>query len=147
MTGVMGEEKPASICLTPKLQAFVLADQVYVDALSAKKVICGTFNALWGEKFPTCLQQTSKAYLCMTNCRGQQKIHLKYVDLETGNVLMESSDVVVESSDPIQIQEVVMDVPPLPMPHPGSYAMDAYSQGEQIGSIRILVCQKGESVL
>lgn len=131
----------------PRLQSFILADDVYIDAQTGKKVICGTFNKLWAQGMPSLLGRSTKAYLCLTGCRGKLVVGLKYVDLKDERVLLESPPVTLEWQDPLVPVEVVMDVPPLPMPHPGMYAFEAFCDGERLGVIRVTVeeVSKGDS--
>ena len=125
--------------LSPELQAIVLADDVYTDAATKKKVIAGTFNALWSQKFPAKFGRTTKAYLVLANCHGTQRLKVRYVDLQDESVLMESSEVSVTSKSPLERIEVVMEVPPFLMPHEGQYAFEVYCNGVRVGGIRISV--------
>lgn len=142
----MGEQEPekGARVIKPTLQSFILADHVYVDALTGKKVIAGTFNQLWSSKFPTQLGQTTSVFLTLTNCSGRVEIQLRYVDLADDSVLVKSPTVCIESADRLASQEVVMEVPPLPMPHAGWYVFEAYCDGDRIGSIRMNVGKREE---
>ena len=123
----------------PFLQTIVLADHVYIDALTQKKVIAGTFSRLRSPQFPAKLGRNTGAYLVLANCHGELRLQIRYVDLQNENVLMKSSELVIQTDDPLQTQEVVMDVPPFPMPHEGQYIFEVYCNGNQIGGIRVVV--------
>ena len=123
----------------PTLQTIVLADHVYIDALTQKKVIAGTFNQLRSPQFPAKLARNTGAYLVLANCHGELRLQIRYVDLRDESVLMSSSELVIRTNNPLQANEVVMDVPPFPMPHEGQYAFEVYCNGNQIGGIRIVV--------
>ena len=125
--------------LKPILQSLVLADEIYVDERTKKKVIAGTFNQLWTQKFPAAFSRTTKAYLALTNCRGVQKLKIRYVDLQDESVLTETSEIKITSNDPLQVQELIMEVPPFPMPHEGRYAFEVYVDGDRLGCVRINV--------
>ena len=58
----------------PVLQALVLADHVYVDAETGKKIIAGTFNELHAAEFPTQFAHVTFAYLCLTDLRGEAEL-------------------------------------------------------------------------
>ena len=137
----MGKTKKKSTMVkgTPILQAAILADDVYTDAASKKKIIAGTFNQLWSSKFPSQLTRTTKAYLVLTNCHGPQKLKIRYVDLEDGGVLLESPEIELAINDPLERHEVVMEVPPFPMPHEGKYDFEVYCNGSNLGHIQINV--------
>lgn len=127
--------------LKPVVQSFILADHVYVDARSGKKVIAGTFNQVHLGVNQTALHRVF-AYLAVINCRGRVEIQLRHVDLADGSELRKSGVIGFDAADPLQTYEIVIEVPPLPMPHEGAYALEAYCNDELAGSIRIGVKQK-----
>lgn len=125
--------------MKPVLQALVLADQVYVDALSGKKVIAGTFSTLWSEKFPWVFSRTTYAFISLTEVdQGEVTLQLRYVDLSNNQVLMKC-EFGVKSPGPLTTVELVTEVPSFPMPHEGAYAFELLWQDEIIGSLRISV--------
>ena len=134
-----GSDKKATSRLKPELQAVVLADNVYTDVHTNKKIVAGTFNQLWSAKFPATFNKITQVYLVLTNCHGVQKLRIRYVDLKDESVLLESPEIELAITDPLERHEVVMDVPPLPMPHEGQYAFEVYCNGELLGGIRITV--------
>ena len=140
----MGKSQGKSISKAkPILQAVVLADDVYIDAATNKKIIAGTFNRLWAKEFPTQFGRCTKAFLVLTNCHGSQKLQIRYVDLRDGSVLLESPEVELTINDPLATNEVVMEVPPFPMPHEGKYDFEVYCNGAPIGSICLSVGKTG----
>ncbi len=112
---------------------------MYTDVHTNKKIVAGTFNQLWSVKFPAIFSKTTQVYLVLTNCHGVQKLRIRYVDLKDESVLLESPEIELAITDPLERHEVVMDVPPLPMPHEGQYAFEVYCNGELLGGIRINV--------
>ena len=125
----------------PVLQALVLADQVYVDGSSGKKVLAGTFNRLWAKDFPTQFARTTWAFVCLTNLQDEVDIQLRYVDLRTSEVLLQTVPLKVESSDRLASAELVIEVPPFPMPHAGVYAFEVYAEDELLGYLRVSVLE------
>lgn len=121
------------------LQAMMLADHVYMDASTGKKVIAGAFHRLSADSFPCNFDETKVAFLSLTGLHGSADLTLRYVDLSTGEALMEIQDVHVESDDPLQTIELVVELPKLPMPHPGAYAFEAHWEGELLGVVRLFV--------
>lgn len=122
----------------PTLQALVLADHIYVEQ-TGKKIIAGVFNRLWSDKFPTKLNRPTWAYVCLTDVQGSVPISLRYTDLRTNEVLLGTKPIIAKSTDPLASGELVVEVPPLPMPHEGTYAFEVFAEDESIGSLRITV--------
>lgn len=79
----------------PILQALVLADRIYVDVLTRKTVIAGAFNRLWATKFPTKFGSTTWAYVCLTELQGSVPIALRYTDLQTNEVLLDTKTLTI----------------------------------------------------
>lgn len=131
----------------PKMQALILADQIYVDEETKKKVIAGTFSSLWSSQFPTQYQGMTKAYVSLTNCRGVTKLSLRWVDLKHDSVLMRSPTVSFESKDPLQTIDFIMDIPPFPMPYPGHFAFELYCNDQRLGALRVSVGLRTEGPL
>lgn len=126
-----------------RLQALILADHIYQDATTGKKVIAGTFNTLQPLTFPSMLPQVTYAFLSLTEVQGKLPLILRYVDARDLRVLMEAP-FEVESNDPLQSIEVIVGIPPFPMPHPGTFTFELHSrEGECLGSLRVAVRQGG----
>ncbi|MDA0836111.1 MAG: hypothetical protein O3A29_22800 [Planctomycetota bacterium] len=123
----------------PVLQALVLADQIYVDRETGKKVIAGTFNALISAKFPSQFERKTWAYICLTEVSGKTDIVLRYVDLDDNSVLLESPSMEVNAASPLHSVEVITEIPPFPMPKPGTYAFEVYTGDDLLGSLRVTV--------
>ena len=125
----------------PILQALVLADQIYVDIRTGKTVIAGAFSRLWTTKFPTKLGFSTWAYVCLTELQGSVPIALRYIDLQTNEVLLGTDLITIQSDDPLASRELIIEVPPFPMPHAGAYVFELYAGDEAIGSLRITVAK------
>ena len=125
---------------TPVLQALVLADQVYVDARTGKKVIAGTFNRLWSKQFPSQFGRTTYAYICLTNLR-KADLKIQYVDDESDTVLMETAEIPIKADSPLDSVEFVVEVPGFPMPHVGIYHFEVLVSGGRLGGLRLTVAE------
>jgi hypothetical protein len=123
----------------PVLQALVLADHVYVDVQTGKKVIAGTFNELQADGFPNQFPRATYAYLCLSDLRRPSDLDLKYVDLANGEVLMQLDGVPITAESPLDSTELIVEVPEFPMPHPGTFALEVHCDGELLGFLRITV--------
>lgn len=127
------------MAVRPILQALLLADQIYVDAATGKKIIAGTFNRLVCEEFPTTSIVSKFALVSLTDVHNEVEISLRFVDLQTGDALLELKGLTVTAEDPLETVEMVVELPPLPLPHPGSYALEIHWQGEMLGLLRIFL--------
>ena len=126
---------------TTVLQALVLADHVYVDRLTGKKVIAGTFNRLWSVVFPAEYSSPTYAYICLTDIKKSALVRLRYVEADDNKILMELPGVEVTAKSPLDSVELIVEVPPLPMPHEGTYHFEVYADDKLLGSVRILVAK------
>lgn len=129
----------------PILQALVLADHVYIDAKTGKKIIAGTFNHLAAPEFPSFFGRTTYAFISLTEVHGNLPITLKYTDLSTSETLLEIRDLPMEApNDPLATVEMVVELPRFPMPHEGTFAFEVYAYDEQVGTLRIQVSHSAE---
>ena len=129
----------------PILQALVLADHVYIDAKTGKKIIAGTFNHLAAPEFPSFFGRTTYAFISMTEVHGNTPVTLKYTDLSTSETLLEIRDLPMEApNDPLATVEMVVELPRFPMPHEGIFAFEVFAHNEQVGTLRIQVSQSAE---
>lgn len=141
----------------PIVQALLVADHVYEDRVSRKKIVVGIFYTLFFvKKLPT--PETTKegeesapkktvvgiqagspyAYINLTNIRGRQDFVLRYVDLQDYQVLFEIK-FFAECDDPLQVAELIAPLPPLPAKKSGVCALELLWNDEPIGSFRIRV--------
>ena len=128
----------------PVLHALVLADHIYVDAATGKNIIAGAFHTLWARRFPTTLGRTTWAYVCLTEVRGSVSVSLRYTDLQSCEVLLATKPLVMTSTNPLVSHELIVEVPPFPMPHAGTYVFEVYAGAESVGSFRLTAAELKE---
>lgn len=129
----------------PILQALVLADHVYIDAKTGKKIIAGTFNHLASPEFPSFFGRSTFAFISMTEVHGNTSVTLKYTDLSNSETLLEIQNLPMEApNDPLATVEMVVELPRFPMPHEGIFAFEVYAHEELVGSLRIQVSKSDE---
>jgi hypothetical protein len=139
----------------PVLQALVLADRVYTDQPSGKKIIAGTFNRFYFSKAPTYkdveqpdgtkrrllaggLQAGSPwVYLNLTDVVDGTKLLLQFVNIGTQQTLF-STEIALTCNDRLATIEVGLPLPLLPIDGKGHYAFEVMFQGELLGSYRII---------
>lgn len=144
--------------MKPVLQALIIADHVYIDANTGKKVIAGTFSRLWFRRKPKPQEPVDEEggrqvkaidvshvgspylYINLTDLRGKVPLTVRYVDLENNKVLLKA-EFTVSGNDPLQNHEVVLNLPPLPTEKEGAHALELLSDDEPLGSLRILVTE------
>lgn len=125
----------------PVLQALILADQVYQDLTTGKRIIAGTFNTLFSRSFPCKFNRSTFAFISLTEVRGTIDIVLRYVRLETHEVLLATRPLSVTSHSPLHTLELTVAVPPFPMPAPGVYAFEVMSNDVPIGMVRMRIAE------
>ena len=126
------------------LQSFILADHVYMDVMTRKMIIAGTFDRLHAMQFPTQLSHKTFAYLRLTDFRDKHKLKICFIDLTDESVLMGSPEIEFENSSPNESNELIMEVPPFPMPHPGYFEFVVFCDGNRIGRIRMELAELEE---
>jgi hypothetical protein len=138
----------------PVLQALLVADHIYEDKATGKKIIVGIFNRVFFKKEPEQGAQKQEeqsnvimggmhigspyAYLNITDVHGQANLELRYVDLSDHSVIFKTHLPVV-CPDPLATVEFILAMPPLPTPHAGVFALELLADGEPMGAHRISV--------
>ena len=143
------------ICkVKPVLQALLLADHVYQDKDTGKKIVAGIFNRMLrgkteqeieklpsGEKVKHVLRGQAGspyAFISLTEIRGLLPFELRYVDLSDNRVCLRTT-FTVDCKDPLATVELSLAMPRLPTPHEGVYALELLCNDEPLGSLRITV--------
>jgi hypothetical protein len=140
--------------MKPLLQALIVADHVYQDHQTGKKVICGTFNSFrFSRKPPVSEVQNPDgtkrtvimggtqsgspyAYISLTDVVEGTKLLLRFVNLSKNDVLF-GTEVTVNNVNRLATIELVLPLPRLPINEAGSYALELVCDNEIIGSCRI----------
>jgi predicted RNase H-like HicB family nuclease len=138
----------------PVLQALLLADRIYVDKQTGKRIIAGTFNRLAfkkrlktetavvdGEERQTVPGGTQvgspSAYISLTELRGEITCILRYVNLEHDKAIFQTQ-FTIKCDNPLKTVELTFPLPPLPNVA-GVHALELLCDDEPIGSHRIIV--------
>ena len=140
--------------MKPVLQALVMADHIYQDQQTGKKVICGTFNTFRFSRKPPVTEVEAPdgtkqtvvaggghsgspyAYVNLTDVVEGTKLRLQFVNL-TKNVVLFGTELVIANVDRLATVELVFPLPRLPIQEAGAYALEVVCDSEVIGSCRI----------
>jgi hypothetical protein len=150
-----------NVSVKPIVQAMLVADHVYSDVATGKKVIAGIFHTIFARRGPPPkpnkeggaeltipaggFQMGSPfAYLSIVNVRGVQKFTLRYVDLASEHVRFQI-ELETKSTDPIAPVEIVLPLPPLPTDTYGTFALELLWEQESLGAYRIHIAGQPES--
>lgn len=140
--------------IRPKVQALLIADHVYEDKVTNKKVICGVFSAMHfvkhhAEEDPNGEQQklhvpqggikagSPFAFISVTDVSGIQEFLLRYVELSTEKVIF-SCQIAVVSDDRLKCHEIAIPLPELPAKE-GVFGLELLWFDEPIGCLRIVI--------
>ncbi len=143
--------------MKPILQALLVADHVYTDAATGKKIVAGIFHTLRFAKGSAAQREgggevqigipaggmhagSPFCYLSLTELHGRQAFTLRYVSLDEDKVIF-SADVIVDQANPLDTIEAVLPLPTLPGTRPGTYALELLWNDEPLGSHRINVIE------
>ena len=147
--------------MKPVLQALLVADHVYADAATGKKIVAGIFHRLMFKRPPPPEepgQQTASVvhigsgghragspfcYLSLTEVRGEQSFELRYVDLGTDTAIF-GTKFTFKSNNPLHTIEHILPLPTLPAAKPGVFALELLWNNESLGSHRIIVDEVAE---
>ncbi|HEV7221401.1 MAG TPA: hypothetical protein VGN42_01800 [Pirellulales bacterium] len=149
--------------MKPVLQALLLADRVFEDGATGKKIIAGTFNTLaigdprlsaepsapaGEEAGPVKIKGgmdpgSPYAYFSITEVCEPIDVVLRYVDLEDDSILLQTT-IHIECADPLVTVEGVAALPRLPTPHIGIYALELLHNEELLGCHRVRVIRLKE---
>lgn len=151
--------------MKPILQALLLADYIYEDKRTGKKVVAGIFNRisigtykmqggqqdLEGEEgeppregkvvLPVAAVQKSgnpTAYISLTEIRGEVSLEVQCVNLDTHELVYHTSPLVVKARSPLDTKEIILPVPALPNV-PGAYVIQVLWDGEILGMYRVIL--------
>lgn len=148
--------------MKPVLQALLVADHVYQDHPSGKRIVAGIFDKLFLRKdVPAEVRNedgkrqrvvigggdpgSPYAYISMTALRGKLRFVVRYVYLNDDKVLFQT-DFGIACENPLETAQIVLALPKLPVIGVGAYALELLCDDEPLGAFRITVEElQGES--
>ncbi len=155
--------------MKPIAQALLVADHVYTDKATNKKIVAGIFHRLWFRKpgdMPKPPEPPPGAppgegkgmisvppggysagspfcYISLTEVHGKQPFELRYIDLSNDQVIF-GTKFGIDCADPLQTIEMVLPLPPLPAVKAATYVLELLWNDEPLGSHRITVAESVE---
>lgn len=143
--------------IQPRLQALLIADHVYVDAATGKKVVAGIFHRMFfvsPKVNQEVIEEAGKVrlkippgghragspfcYISLTEVRTKEHFVLRYINLENDQALFQA-EFDVEHHNPLDTIEVVLPLPLLPAEKEGHFALELLWNDVHLGSHRINV--------
>jgi hypothetical protein len=148
----------------PILQALLLADHVYTDSVTGKKIVAGIFHSVFIRRdLPEELKKALEGaevkvrvrasgyqagspfcYVSMTEVRGEQHFQLRFVDLADESALLEGG-FAATSTNPLDTIEIIIPLPTLPITKTGNYALELLWNSEPLGVHRLKVVEAPEA--
>jgi Family of unknown function (DUF6941) len=115
----------------------LLADAMYKDGATGKTVLAGIFDEITIDSKACSFTAPAVLYLSLTDICGEVDLVLRYVDLKTNQVLHEFKTGRVRGEDRLATMEAAIPLHFLPVPHAGVYALELFSGGQLLGSLRL----------
>lgn len=142
--------------MKPVLQALVLAERVYSDGASGKKIIAGTFNRLVIGRVKRVVEHPDGTqrpvlhggidpgcpwiYISLTDVVDGTELTFQMVDVTRNEPIFETSAKITEE-DRLATVEIVLPLPRISefVTRPGTLSFDVLWHGEILGSHRLRV--------
>lgn len=142
----------------PILQSILVADRIYEDRQTGKKIIAGVFGRIFrlpksiteqtvidevtGEENKVVIGGSNAgspfAYISLTEIRESAEFTLRYVRLRDDAVLFKTK-FKVECNSPVDTIEIVVPLPVLPTDTTGVFALEILHDNATLGLFRITV--------
>lgn len=127
----MSQHGEMPVCL-----AVLLCDLVIEDKRTNNKTFVNAFNAIGAASLPAHHPRMA-VVASVTSLLGSVPIELVLTAPNGANVIRLQGD--VESGDPLSVLDLVFDIVGCPLDEVGTYTIDLYARGRQIGSRRFQV--------
>lgn len=130
----------------PLLQAFLLADHVYADRATGKKIVAGIFQQVMSTGNHADLAP-SWVYACLTGVPPKFTVQLRLVDLSTHEAVAESAVIdATHGLGRLAPHEIVLPIPRLQFGRSGVFDFELIIDGETLKGCRFEVKVGGKGV-
>lgn len=123
----------------PVLQSILLAERVYIDTQSDRKVLAGTFHDLVLERIPGLFDTGAYLYLAVREIKGTCILQVEFVDCGANKTLLEFDPIPIHAVGSLETIDIVIALPPLSIPDAGLYSFDIFSDNHFLGAFRLTV--------
>ena len=120
----------------PFALALLVCDFVWIDAISQKRTILGTFSALHAPSFPLRMPQLA-VYMRLTDGRGQVALKVRIVDDADEREPVLEWEGTIDMPDPMRVHDGHIQVANIVFPEPGLYRVQLYACGSLLIERRI----------
>lgn len=120
---------------TPVPVAFLLCDQIIVEAGTGKKTIVGVFDRINVRQFPT-EHGPAWLYIRVIDCEGEYKYRVEYVQVATQKVLDQMDGTAASNNRHVYV-DFVLNFPPMKLPEPGEYEFRLWLSDKFISRVRV----------
>jgi hypothetical protein len=121
----MSERTPTK----PTCKALLLCDDTIIEAGTGKISLIGVFRQFALPRFPA-RTRAFRAFVQITNAAGRYDFLVQLKDLSTDDVMAEATGIEIE--DRLDVFNIVIPVPPLPLEHPGEYDFVVFANSDEI---------------
>ena len=115
----------------PKCKALLLCDETILEAVTGKISLIGVFRNFVLDKYPG-YTRTFHVFTQMTDAQGRYSIVAEVRDLSTDSVIAKATGLGIKIADRLDVVNIVLPAPPLPIPHEGVYDVILFANGEEI---------------
>ena len=119
------------------LQALLIADHIYHDQMSGKYVIAGTFHQWNLPFFPFTFNQPFAIFASLSGVYGKKQVRFEFIDAANNKILMKTNLLEIANNDQNSAVSFAIEIPPLYIPHSGSYYFSLIIEDAIIGKINL----------
>jgi hypothetical protein len=131
----------------PIVQAFLLAEDIYEDVRTSKKIIVGIFNSVILRKIPGMLDNDGLLFLSITNLHRDAKIHFDFIRLSDRKNIAHYDFTVNSGNSPQASQTWAIPLQRFFIEEPGNYAFDLLCEGRPLATQRLLVSRQPDGAI
>lgn len=124
--GEGAKRKPPPVC-----KAILLCDAVLTDPFTGKGSLIGILSQFTLPEFPGDTPPFF-VYLQLTDGIGSYLLSIELRDRATDEAMYEGELMEIEFAERAVKNNIVLPMPPLPLPHPGAYDFIVFADGQEI---------------
>lgn len=127
-----GKRSPSQV--VPVLVGALVCDVATADPSTGKRSLIGIFNRIHVANFPT--SRPMSVYIKLTDAEGFYEFDIRYVQVSSGQVLAGAKGE-LNVVDRLGSPDLHISFPPLPIPSPGRYEFQVWTNSVFIGSTSV----------